>query len=54
MDEIEVRDEYYMLRGNIHRMFVTHNKKGLFQAYNYAKKRLKRIYEYHCTRINNE
>lgn len=54
MDEIEVRYEYDMLLGNMNRMFLTDDVNELFQMYNFAKKRIERIYKYHCARLNNE
>lgn len=54
MDEKETRFEYDLLKGNINRMFVTDDAAELYIQYEYAKKRIERIYDYHCKRLNNE
>ena len=53
MDEQEVRNEYDMLRGNINRMFLTDDAAELYVMYEFARKRIERIYDYHVARINN-
>lgn len=53
MDEMEAREESRMLRGNINRMFLTDNAAELVKMYEFAQKRLERIYDYHVKRINN-
>lgn len=53
MDEKEVNIEYDMLQGNLNRMFLTNDVKELVVMYEFAQKRIQRIYEYHCARLNN-
>lgn len=53
MDYLEVRDEYNMLKGNINRMFLTDDAAELVKMYEFAQKRLERIFDYHVKRINN-
>ncbi len=53
MNESEVHSELDMLRGNLCRICVSDDPKEVFQMYEYAKKRLDRIYEYHISRLNN-
>ena len=54
MNEIEVYNEYEMLRGNINRMFLTDYINELFRMYYFARKRLDGIIEYNYARLNNE
>ena len=54
MNEIEVYNEYEMLRGNINRMFLTDDINELFRMYYFARKRLDGIIEYNYARLNNE
>lgn len=53
MDYLEVRDEYNMFKGNINRMFLTDDAAELVKMYEFAQKRLERIFDYHVKRINN-
>lgn len=48
MDEQEVRNEYDMLRGSINRMFLTDDAAELYVMYEFARKRIERIYDYGC------
>lgn len=54
MNKQEAHDEYDMLKGNVNRMFLTDDAAELVKMYEVAQKRIERIYEYHCTRINNK
>ncbi|MBD5502656.1 MAG: hypothetical protein HDR09_02570 [Lachnospiraceae bacterium] len=54
MTEKEAHVEYDLLKGDINRMFVTDDVKELHVEHEYAKKRLEMIYNYHCSRLNNE
>ena len=54
MTEKEAHVEYDLLKGDINRMFVTDDVKELHVEHEYAKKRIERIYDYHCARLNNE
>lgn len=54
MTRQEAFNELDMLRGNLNRMFVTDDVKELTVEYEYAKKRIEMIYEYHYSRLNNE
>lgn len=49
----EARNEYDMLKGNVNRMFLTEEVAELVKMYEYAQKRLEKIYEYHYGRLNN-
>lgn len=49
----ETRNEYDMLKGNVNRMFLTDEVAELVKMYEFAQKRLERIYEYHYARLNN-
>lgn len=53
MNEIAVHNEYDMLLGEMNRMFLTDDVKELVTVYDFAKRRLDRIYEYHYARLNN-
>lgn len=53
MNEREAHEEYEMLRGNINRMFLTDDVAELVKMYEFAQKRIERIYDYHVTRFNN-
>lgn len=54
MDEKEVHNEYDMLRGNMNRMFLTDDVAELVKMYEFAQKRIKKIYEYHYARLSNK
>lgn len=54
MDEKEVHFEYDLLKGNINRMFLTDDAAELHVMYEFAKKRIERIHNYHVTRLNNK
>lgn len=54
MDLREAHNESDMLRGNICRMFLTDDVTELLRMYEFAQKRIQRIYEYHYKRLNNE
>lgn len=54
MDEKEVHNEYDMLRGNMNRMFLTDDVAELVKMYEYAQKRIEKIYEYHYARLSNK
>lgn len=54
MNEKEMHVEYDLLMGEMNRMFVTDDAAELHVLHEYAKKRIERIYEYHCARINNK
>lgn len=49
----ETHNEYDMLKGNVNRMFLTDEVAELVKMYEFAQKRLERIYEYHYARLNN-
>ena len=51
MDIQEARIESDMLEGNIARMFLTDDVTELIRMYEFAKKRIERIYEYHHKRL---
>mgnify|MGYP001025873739 CR=1 FL=1 len=53
MELQETRNEYDMLKGNVNRMFLTEEVAELVKMYEYAQKRLEKIYEYHYERLNN-
>lgn len=53
MNEIEVRNEYDMLKGNINRMFLADDVKELLIMYDFAKQRIEKIYEYNYASLNN-
>ncbi len=42
-----------MLKGNVNRMFLTDEVAELVKMYEFAQKRLEKIYEYHYGRLNN-
>lgn len=54
MNKTEVHIEADMLQGNINRMFVTDDVTELIRMYDFAQKRIERIYEYHHTRLCEE
>jgi len=54
MNEQEAHDEYDMLRGNVNRMFLTDDVAELVKMYEFAQKRIERIYKYHCARLDNK
>lgn len=54
MNEQEAHNEYDMLRGNMNRMFLTDDVAELVKMYEFAQKRIERIYEYHYARLNNK
>lgn len=54
MDLREAHNESDMLRGNINMMFLTDDVTELLRMYEFAQKRIQRIYEYHVERINNK
>ena len=45
--------ETHMLKGNVNRMFLTDEVAELVKMYEFAQKRLEKIYEYHYGRLNN-
>ena len=49
----ETHNEYDMLKGNVNRMFLTDEVAELVKMYEFAQKRLEKIYEYHYGRLNN-
>lgn len=54
MGEICVDAEYYMLQGEMNRMFLTEDVAELVKMRESAKKRIEKIYEYHHARLNNK
>lgn len=52
MTEQEFEDEKDMLRGNLNRMCVSHDRQEVLHMYNFARKRLERIYMYNLDRID--
>lgn len=54
MTEKEVNVEYDLLKGDINRMFITDDVVELNIEYEYAKKRIERIHDYHFARLNNK
>lgn len=53
MDLREAHNEYEMLLGNMNRMFLTDDEAELVKMYEFAKKRIEKIYKYHYARVNN-
>ena len=53
MDLREAHNEYDVLKGNVNRMFLTDEVAELVKMYEFAQKRLEKIYEYHYGRLNN-
>lgn len=53
MTSQEAHFQYDMLKGDINRMFVTDDAAELHVEYEYAKKRIKMIFDYNRTRLNN-
>lgn len=51
MSKQEAFNEYDMLKGNINRMFVTNNCEEFQKMYEFALKRLERIYDYNYHRL---
>lgn len=49
----ETHNEYDMLKGNVNSMFLTDEVAELVKMYEFAQKRLEKIYEYHYGRLNN-
>lgn len=54
MTKKEAHIEYDMLKGSMNRMFLTDDIAELDVLYKSSKKRIERIYDYHCARLNNE
>lgn len=54
MTKQEIFKEYDLLKGNINRMFVTNNCEEFQRMYEFAQKRLERIYDYNYHRLVDE
>lgn len=53
MDRKAVAEEYIMLQEDVCRMFLTDDVAELVKMYEFAQKRIERIYRYHCARLDN-
>lgn len=51
LSDINPNFEYDSLKGNINRMFVTDDFEEFSRMYEFAQKRLKRIYDFHFDRL---
>lgn len=54
MTKTEAYNESDLLEGEINRMFVSDNRQEVLHMYNFARKRLERIYLYNLDRIDQK